>query len=85
MPLNYPYATKPSPAGEVAVFPGTKVEILDFVDWVIRKRKTAGEFIELHPELTREHIRDYMFAALPDKLLPRWERRDWDPNNDRTL
>lgn len=85
--LSYPYAsndlppyeTKRTHAGEVAVFPGTNAEILEFLDWVLPQGKTAGEFIALHPELTREDIRDYILSALPaKKLLPRWEQREWD-------
>ena len=79
------YETKDTPAGEVAVFYGTNVKILDFIDWVLVKRKTAGEFIDRHPQLTRQHIRDYMLAALPDRFLTYGEKRDWAPNHEKTI
>lgn len=82
--LNPPYDTKITPAGEVAVFYGTNVEISDFIDWVFHKQKTVGEFIDRNPGLTRQHIRDYLFSALPDRFLPYGERRDWAPNHART-
>lgn len=87
MPLNQnpPYETRHTPAGEVAVFFGTDVKVLDFVDWIFNKRKTAGEFIERHPQITRQHIRDYLLAALPDRFLPYGEDRDWAPNHEPTI
>lgn len=82
---NRPYDTKATDFGEIPVFPGTNVSIHDFIDWVVVQRKTAGEFTEANPGVTREHITDYLFAALPDKLLPRREKRDWDPNLEKTV
>ena len=82
--LDRPYDTKATDFGDVAVFPGTNVSIHDFIDWVAVQRKTAGEFIDRNPGLTRQHIRDYLFSALPDRFLPYGERRDWAPNHART-
>ena len=83
--LKPAYEVKDTTAGEVAVFRGTDVEIHDFIDWVVRKRRTAGEFIELHPGLTRQHIRDYLLASLPDRFLTYGEKREWAPNHEPTL
>lgn len=83
--LDPPYDTKNTSTGEVAVFRGTDVKISDFIDWVFTKGKTAGEFIELNPQLTRQHIRDYLFFSLPDRFLPYGEDRDWAPEHARTL
>lgn len=83
--LKPPFELKNTPDGEVPVFPGTDVSIHDFIDWIFTKRKTAGEFIALNPQLTRQHIRDYLFAALPDKILHRAEERDWDPDREKTV
>lgn len=84
--LKPPYDIKITPDGEeVAVFPGTDVGIRDFVDWVFTKRKTVGEFIANNPQLTRQHIRDYLFSSLPDRFLPYGEDRDWAPNHARTI
>lgn len=86
MKLKKPYDTKVDPGGkEVAVFPGTSVEIGDFVDCVLTKRKTLDEFIADNPQLTRQHIRDYLFSSLPDRFLPYGEDRDWAPNHARTI
>lgn len=61
--LNPPFDLKDTPTGQIAVFHGTDVNVFDFIDWIFKKRKMAGEFIELNPQLTRQHIRDYMFSA----------------------
>lgn len=83
--LNPPYEKKITPSGTIAVFPDTDVEVLDFVDWIFDKRKTAGEFIEANPGVTRQHIRDYLLAALPDRFLTYAEHRDWAPNHEATI
>ena len=83
--LNPPFDIKDTPAGEIPVFHGTDVKIHDFIDWVFAKRKTAGEFIERNPGLTRQHIRDYLLSALPDRFLPYGESRDWAPNHEPTI
>lgn len=83
--LNPPYDVKDTPAGQVAVFHGTNVKVLDFVDWMVKKRKTAGEFIERNPGMTRQHIRDYLLSTLPDRFLPYAEKRDWAPNHEPTI
>ena len=83
--LKPPYDVKDTPDGKVAVFHGTDVKVLDFVDWMVKKRKTAGEFIKRNPDLTRQHIRDYLLSALPDRFLPYAESRDWAPNHEATM
>ena len=83
--LNPPYDTKVTPAGEVAVFHDTNVEIHDFIDWIFAKRRTAGEFIAANPGVTRQHIRDYLLSALPDRFLTYGEHRDWAPNHEPTI
>ena len=82
---NPPFDMKDTPTGQVAVFHGTDVNVLDFVDWIFTKRKTAGEFIKRNPGLTRQHIRDYLLSALPDRFLPYGESRDWAPNHEPTI
>ena len=67
------------------MFHGTDVNVLDFVDWIFKQRKTAGEFIENNPGMTRQHIRDYLLAALPDRFLSYGEERDWAPNHEPTI
>lgn len=62
------------------MFPGTDVSIHDFIDWILVQRETAGDFIELNPQLTRQHIRDYLLAVVPGRFLPRCEKRDWVPD-----
>ena len=77
--LKRPYETKLTDAGEVPVFPGTDASIHDFIDWMLVQRGTAGDFIELNPPLTRQHVRDYLLAVVPGRFLPRCEKRDWVP------
>lgn len=78
---NRPYETKTTHAGDVAVFPRTNVEILDFIDWMLVQRKTAGEFIDANPGIERQHIRDYLLATVPDRFRPACEERDWLPDS----
>lgn len=78
---NRPYDTKTTHAGDVAVFPGTDVEILDFIDWILAERETAADFIAANPGLTRQHIRDYLLAVVPDRFLPPSQERDWVPDS----
>lgn len=79
------YDVKDTPAGEIPVFHGTNVRVFDFVDWIFNQRRTAGEFIKRNPPLTRQHIRDYLLAALPDRFLTYGEEREWAPNHETTL
>lgn len=67
------------------MFYGTNVQIHDFIDWIYTERKTAGEFIASNPGMTRQHIRDYLLSALPDRFLPYGEDRDWVPNHEPTM
>lgn len=78
---NRPYETKTTHAGDVAVFPGTDAKIEDFIYWILTERETAADFIELNPGLTRQHIRDYLLATVPDRFRPACEDRDWLPDS----
>ena len=82
---NTPYSLKDTPSGKVPVFCGTDVKIHDFIDWIAVKRKTAGEFIARNPQVTRQHIRDYLLSVLPDRFLPYGEERDWAPDHEKTI
>lgn len=83
--INPPYALKDTPSGKVAVFFGTDVKIDNFIDWIVVKRKTVGEFIADNPQVTRQHIRDYLLSAMPDRFLPYGEERDWVPDHEKTV
>lgn len=85
MSLNPPFDLKDTPTGQVPVFHGTNVKVHHFIDWIFTQRKTVGEFIERHPQLTRQHIRDYLLAALPDRFLSYGEERKWAPNHEKTV
>lgn len=79
--LKSPYEIRNTPAGDVPVFPETEVNINDFIDWVLVQRETAGDFIKANPGVTRQHIRDYLLAVVPDRFRPICEKRDWLPDS----
>lgn len=74
--VKQPFQTKPATGGEKPVFTGTDVPIRDFIDWYMGGGTLSG-FIERNPEVTRQHIRDYLLSAMPEKILAFGEERDW--------
>lgn len=81
--INPPHALKDTTSGKVAVFYGTDVKIHNFIDWIVVKWKTAGEFITRNPQVTRRHTRDYMLSVMPDRFQPCGEERDWVPDHEK--
>jgi len=58
------------------VFSGTDVTIIEFAEWIL-EGKRLSEFLETHPDLTKEKVFAYLRSGLADKCIPNCEEKWW--------